>query len=407
MDQKWKTDKWYTSAWNFNEDIVSEYKFPKQIKIHDTTLRDGEQQTGVVFNYDDKIRIAEKLAEAGVHRIEVGMPAVSEQDERAIRDLAKRNLGSEIFAFSRCMVEDVKRAADCGVKGIVIEIPSSEHIIKHAYQWPLEKAIELSIKATTCAKENGLKTIFFTIDASRADINWLTKIIKGVATDGHMDGLTLVDTMGVLTPDAVKYFVTEIKKSFGNIPLEAHFHNDFNMAVINTITALSLGVEVAHTTVCGLGERSGGAALEDVVVALLTLYGVDTGVKLDKLYELSKLVVELSNHKLPVNKSMVGDFIYKIESGIPASWIGKCKGDLITEVFPIRWDLVGQGPPEIVLGKGSGEDSIKTWLDKVNVSVPEDRIKEITLAVKQKSIEKKGLLSKEDFLEILKEKGLK
>lgn len=405
MNTKWKTDKWFVSPWNYNEEIVSQYNFPEKIEIHDTTLRDGEQQTGIAFTYDDKVRIVEKLAEAGVQRIEVGMPAVSKQDEKAIRDLAKRDLGSEIYAFSRCMVDDVKRAVDCGVKGIVVEIPSSEHIIKYAYQWPMEKAIDLSIKATNYAKENGLKTIFFTIDASRADMNWLIKIIKKVAEEGHMDGFTLVDTMGVLTPDAVKYFVTKIKNNF-DIPLEAHFHNDFGMAVINTITALSLGVEVAHTTVCGIGERSGGAALEDVVVALKVLYGIDTGVKLDKMYDLAKLVVELSGHKLPVNKSIVGDYIYKLESGIPSAWIRKCKGDLVTEVFPIKWDLVGQAGPQIVLGKGSGDESIKEHLEALKINVPEDRINDITMAVKEKSLDKKGLVTTDEFKKILGDLGL-
>ena len=305
MTNKWKTDKWFVSPWNYNEEIISQYNFPEKIQIHDTTLRDGEQQVGTVFNYDDKIRIAEKLAELGVHRIEAGMPAVSPQDEKAIRDLAKRDLGNtEIYAFARCIVDDIKRAADCGVKGVVVEIPSSIHLIEHAYQWPLEKAVELSIKATNCAKENGLNTVFFTIDASRAEMGWLVKLIKQVSTEGHMDALALVDTMGVLTPDAVKYIVTEIKRNFKGVTLETHFHNDFSMAVINTITALSLGAEVAHTTLLGLGDRAGGAALEDVVVALLTMYGVDMGIKSEKLYEAAKLVEELSNHKLPMNKSI-------------------------------------------------------------------------------------------------------
>ncbi len=113
--------------------------FPKQIKFHDITLRDGEQQTGVIFTKDDKIRIAEGLAEAGVHRIEAGMPVVSPSDTAAIKEIVKRNLGPQIFAFSRCMVDDVKRAVDCGVTGIVMEVPSSAHIIKYAYKWPLRK----------------------------------------------------------------------------------------------------------------------------------------------------------------------------------------------------------------------------------------------------------------------------
>src|SRR5215510_1447148 len=133
--QPWKTDNWFVSQWNYANEVRKDFKFAKQIKIHDITLRDGEQQTGVILNKDDKIRIAEGLAEAGVHRIEAGMPVVSPSDQAAIKEIVKRNLGPQIFAFSRCMVDDVKRAVDCGVSGVVMEVPSSQHIIQYAYQW--------------------------------------------------------------------------------------------------------------------------------------------------------------------------------------------------------------------------------------------------------------------------------
>ena len=157
----WKTDNWFVSPWNYVDEVTKGFNPPKKVRIHDVTLRDGEQQAGIIYTKDDKVRIAEKLAEAGVHRIETGMPAVSPMDEAAIREIVKRNLGPEIFCFSRCIVDDVKRAADCGVSGVVIEIPVSAHMVDQAYRWPLEKAIDLSIKATAAAKEQGLYTVFF------------------------------------------------------------------------------------------------------------------------------------------------------------------------------------------------------------------------------------------------------
>ncbi len=169
--EPWKTDKWFVSPWNFAPEVRAELHFPKQVKFHDITLRDGEQQSGVIFTKDDKIRIAEGLAEAGVHRIEAGMPVVSPSDTAAIKEIVKRKLGPQIFAFSRCMVDDVKRAVDCGVSGIVMEVPSSTHIIEYAYKWPLEKAIDLSIESTAYAHSQGLEVVFFPIDFSRAEIN--------------------------------------------------------------------------------------------------------------------------------------------------------------------------------------------------------------------------------------------
>ena len=144
----WKSNDWFVSEWNYAAEVRKELKFAKQIKIHDVTLRDGEQQTGVIFSKDEKIRIAEALAEAGVHRIEAGMPIVSPSDNEAIKEIVKRNLGPQIFSFCRCMKEDVQRAIDTGVKGVVMEIPSSKHMVELAYRWPMEKAIETSIEAT-------------------------------------------------------------------------------------------------------------------------------------------------------------------------------------------------------------------------------------------------------------------
>ena len=122
-NQPWKTESWQTSPWNFADEVMAEINFPEKIRIHDVTLRDGEQQAGLAFDYDDKIRIAEALAEAGVHRIEAGMPVVSKDDARVVQDLAKRNFGPEIFSFARCMVDDVQRAVDAGVNGVIMEVP--------------------------------------------------------------------------------------------------------------------------------------------------------------------------------------------------------------------------------------------------------------------------------------------
>ena len=167
----------------------------------------------MIFTKDDKIRIAEALAEAGVHRIEAGMPVVSPSDTAAIKEIVKRNLGPQIFAFSRCMVDDVKRAVDCGVTGIVMEVPSSTHIIQYAYKWQLEKAIDLSIESTAYAHSQGLEVVFFPIDFSRAEMNWVLDLITRVANEGHMDALALVDTFGVLAPHAMQYLVREARSA--------------------------------------------------------------------------------------------------------------------------------------------------------------------------------------------------
>jgi isopropylmalate/homocitrate/citramalate synthase len=394
--EPWKTDKWFVSPWNFNDAVRAEFHFPKTVQIHDITLRDGEQQTGVIFTKDDKIRIAEGLAEAGVHRIEAGMPVVSPSDMAAIKEIVKRNLGPQVFAFSRCMVDDVKRAVDCGVSGVVMEVPSSQHIIQYAYQWPLERAIQLSIESTAYAHEQGLEVVFFPIDFTRADMDWVLDLILRVANEGHMDALALVDTFGVVSPHAMQYLVRQVKARV-NKRLEAHFHMDFGMGVANTIMAVAEGVEVIHSTVLGLGERAGNTPMEETALALLTMYGVDIGLKYDKLYGLARLVQELSGHAVPSNRPVVGEALYQIESGIIASWFQNCGKQQPTELFPYHWDLVGQPPATVVLGKGSGIDSIKAALRGIGLDFTEEEAMQVVGAVKQFSLDRKRLLTEAEF----------
>ncbi len=398
--QPWHTDDWFTSPWNYAPEVTANIHLPPKVRIHDITLRDGEQQAGVVFTKDDKIRIAEKLAELGVHRIEAGMPVVSPSDAAAIKEIVKRNLGPEIFAFSRCMVDDVKRAVDTGVKGVVMEVPSSQHIVQKAYRWELEKAIELSIQSTRYAHEQGLYVVFFPIDSSRAEIDWFLDLITRVATEGHMDALAVVDTFGVLSPHASPYLVQKIRSRIQQ-PLEAHFHMDYGMGVANTILGVASGIEVIHSTVLGIGERAGNTPMEETALALRTMYNVDMGLNLSVMTDLANLVRDLSGAFVPSNRPVIGDMLYNVESGIITSWVRNCGHPDMTEVFPFRWELVGQKPVEVVLGKGSGVDSVKFWLDKLNMDgASEEQVMDILVKVKALSLEHKRLLTQDEFVAI-------
>lgn len=402
MSEPWKTENWFVSPWNYSKEVTKDFHPPKEVKIHDITLRDGEQQAGIIFTKDDKVRIAEKLAEVGVHRIEAGMPAVSPMDEAAIKEIAKRNLGPEIFCFSRCMVDDVKRAVDCGVKGIVIEIPASAHLIKEAYKWPLEKAIDLSVKATAFGREQGLYIVFFTIDGTRTDMNWLLNLVDRVSTEGHMDAFTLVDTMGVLSPQGASYFAKKVKERVSK-PLEIHFHSDFGLGVANTIMAVLAGAEVIHSTVTGIGERAGNTPMEETVLALLTMYGIDVKIDYSKLNELSKLVQKLSGTQVPASRPFIGEGAYTIESGIPAGWYKDIYEKHPTTLFPIRPEFVGHKLPQVVLGKKSGLDSIGLWAERLNIELTEEESLPVLSQVKLKSYDLKRVLTEDEFREIVRD----
>jgi isopropylmalate/homocitrate/citramalate synthase len=397
--EPWHTDRWFTSPWNFLPEVRDHLSLPSSVQVHDVTLRDGEQQAGVVFTKDDKVRIAEALAEAGVHRIEAGLPAVSRADEAAVREIVELGLPSKIYAFSRCMVEDVKRAADCGVHGVVMEIPSSHHLIEQAYRWPVERAIDASIEATSLAHELGLQVSFFPIDATRAGMGDYLGLIERVAKEGHVDAVGLVDTFGVLSPHGVQMFVKYTEEALG-VPLETHFHMDFGMGVANTVLAVSEGVGVIQTTVTGIGERAGNTPMEETVLALLTMYGIDTGIRTERFFELSKMVMEMAGVSQPSNRPVVGERLYNVESGIITTWVRNV-GDDLTESFPYRPELVGQPAPRLVLGKGSGLDSVAAALDRHGMTATPDQLQEILDQVKDRSLSTKSLLDDDEFLEIV------
>ena len=395
----WHTGQWFTSAWNHDAE-VARYQFQPQVEIHDVTLRDGEQQAGVEFTAVDKMRIAEALADAGVHRIEAGMPAVSSEDEKAIRMIVEADLPSTIYAFSRCMVDDVKRAADCGVEGVVMEIPSSRHMIELGYRWTVERAIELSIAATRFAHEQGLKVSFFPIDATRASMEEYLGLVGRVAEEGYIDTLGLVDTFGVLTPHAVEKFV-EISRERLDVPLETHFHMDYGLGVANSVIAAAAGAKTIQTTVAGLGERAGNAPMEETVVALRTLYDHDTGVDLSKLTSLSRLVCGLAGVEQPSNRPITGERTFAVESGIIAGWVRNVRDVDITEAVPFDPRLVGQEPPRIVLGKGSGLVNITEHLERIGRDATEDQKLELLAEVKAASMAKHDLLDPEEFEDIV------
>lgn len=217
-----------------------------------------------------------------------------------------------------------------------------------------------------------------------------------------MDAFTLVDTFGVLSPQGASYFTKRVKERI-NKPLEIHFHADFGLAVANTIMAVLAGAEVIHSTVTGIGERAGNASMEETVLALLTLYGIDTGIRYNKLNELSKLVQELSGTLVPANKPFIGDMAYDIESGIVTSFYRNTFAKYPTEVFPVHPDFVGHRAPQILMGKKSGVDNIAVWSEKLGISLNEDEAKAVLTEVKQQSHDLKRVLNEAEFKKIVEE----
>ena len=395
-------NKWWVSPSNYDEEVVAKFNFPKKIEFLDTTLRDGEQQPGIIFTKDEKVAIAKKLAEAGVQRIEAGAPAVLKEDAEAIREIA--DLGFEnttIYAFVRSMVKDMELARKCGVQGVLTEIPGSEHLLKVGKRWTIKQAIDAAIEGTLAAHELGMQVSFFPADSSRADMSFLIDAVSAIAEKGHMDSLVLVDTFGVFSPEGAAQRVRQLKKCFPDTPLEVHFHDDFGLGVATTIAGLGAGAEVCHVTVNGIGERAGGGQLEAIATALEALYGQKTGLDMTKFKSLSEFVAKAAQMPVPPTKPIVGDDIFQWETGLPSSlWVNVKDIDPLI-MLPYHWDMTGHTEPRLLLSKKSGKDNVKTWLEKCHLSVPDDRLGELLNLVKYKSLHEHRRLTEVEFRELV------
>lgn len=402
MRQPWHTDRYYVSLYNYLDEVRRNLRFPEKVVFHDVTLRDGEQQAGLVFKKDERIKIARALDETGVDRIEAGMPSVSSDDMIAMKEICKLGLQAKIFAFARCMKADVDSALKVDADGVVMEIPSSDHLLKHAYGWDEKKAIDLSVEATNYAHEHGLHVAFFTIDSTRVDFDIFLKLVGTVANDGHMDSLVVADTFGVMHPQAFSYFISRVREMTDK-PIEIHAHNDFGLAVANTIAGIAAGAEIAHVTVNGIGERSGNAALEELAAALTMLYGVETGIQFERLVGLSRMVQQMSGIRMPPQKPIVGDGLFTTESGIIAGWWSRLEElNMPLEMFPFTPDALRHEPVTVVLGKKSGKDSLVYKAKKLGLSIDPEKADLILMKVKEEAINKKRALSQDEFVDILK-----
>ena len=388
-------DQWYVSPYNLVPDVRNTFQLPPRVQIHDATLRDGEQTPGVVFSVADKVAIAEKLAEVGVERIEAGMPAVSNDDFEAIKQITKLGLKSKIYTFARAINADIDKTVECGAHGVILEVPIGYPKLQWQFKWTWEDVLRKSVDVINYAKARNLEVVYFPYDTTRAREEDLTNLLTRIVQDARPDSVGIVDTMGCVLPEAMKYMVRLVKR-LTNLPVEAHTHNDFGMAVATELAAVEAGAEVVHSCANGLGERTGNAALEELMVALHVLYGYDTQYKLDKIPELGDLVRRLSGLPIAVNKPVLGARNFTRESGIGVDLVVKKP----LAMFGTHPALTGRSG-DVVLGKKSGKASITYTLEQMGITADDEAVGEMLRVVKERSIAKRGLITDEEFRDIV------
>ncbi len=283
------------------------------IEICDVTMRDGEQMPGVVFSPDEKLDIALRLDEIGIDVIEAGFPVVSTAEMMAVREVCNLGLNAKISALSRSVKRDVDAALDCGVDMVSVFIATSELHLKHKLRMSCPEAIKCALDTVEYAKDHGLIVRFSAEDATRTDFETLKKLYKK-AEEYHADYVSVADTVGIMNPRTMYYFVSEIKKVV-TIPICMHCHDDMGLALANTLSGAEAGAYQLHTTVNGIGERAGNTPLEELLVSLRLQYNIDQYV-LSKLKDVSRLIESYSGVSVPKNKAIVGANAFAHESGI-------------------------------------------------------------------------------------------
>ncbi len=393
-ERPWVGDKWWVSHMNFADEVKAQFKIPERVEIYDVTLRDGEQTPGVVFRKEEKLEIAKLLDEIGVQRIEAGMPVVSKEDADAVKSIAHAGLRAKVFGFCRMIREDVEAALKSDVQGVVIEGPVGIPKLKQ-FDWSQEEVIRRATDTIDFAKAHGLQTAFFSVDTTRADIEFVRRLLSHLAAKTKVDSFVIVDTFGCALPETVTYLVKQVKQAVKQ-PLEIHCHNDFGLGTACTLAAIAAGAEVAHTSVNGIGERTGNVSFEEVVMGLRFLYGVKLDMKFDRLVELSKLVESYSRVRVPFNRPFVGERSFTREAGISvAGWL---KYNLGSE--PILPELVGN-KHGVLIGKKSGRHAIEWKLQELGLQVPQEKIPQILDAVKNEGVKAKANIDDDAFKEIV------
>jgi isopropylmalate/homocitrate/citramalate synthase len=366
------------------------------VRFYDTTLRDGEQTVGVALDPHQKLEIAKLLDSLGVSRIEAGFPRVSADDAEAFGLVCKAGLRAEIWGFARAVQADLDEVIRLGAHATVIEIPASE-IKLRAYDITAEKSIQRAVEAVKHAKAHGLKVAFFPVDGTRAELKHLEALYRA-AFEAGADEAVVVDTIGACGPEAVEYLVGEVRNWLGNsVPLHFHGHNDFGLATACAVAAVRAGATWIQGTINGMGERAGNADIGEVAMALECIYGVRTELNLDKIREVSNYVRKASGYEMEPWKPVVGENLFMRESGAVASQF-----HLPEAIEPFSADMV-RARREIVLGKKSGLDSIVIKSRDLGLDVPEPQRAAVLAAVKRKGMEKRGLLTDEEFRAIVEQ----
>jgi isopropylmalate/homocitrate/citramalate synthase len=364
------------------------FRLGGRVGLYDTTLRDGEQTVGVVLAPEEKLEIARLLDGLGIERIEAGFPRVSDDDRRAVELIAGAGLNAEIWGFSRAVPADLEVLVEVGVSHSVIESPISDLKLE-AIGVPREKMLDRIASAMRFAADHGIHAAFFGVDSTRAEPDFYRQVYETAVEAGAKE-VAVVDTLGIASPEAVAELVGSTRE-YVDVPVHFHGHNDFGVATASAVAAVRAGATWIHGTINGMGERAGNADLGEIALALRALYGVETGLRFDRIREASARIQQLSGYGLAPWKPLTGETLFRRESGAVASQFHDPPS-----IEPYSSELVG-AERAIVLGKKSGLDSIRIKVEELGLDVPEEQWPDLLARVKELGTSKGRLVSDDEL----------
>lgn len=371
-DEGWRISPFWNAA--------DEGDIRSDVQLVDCSLRDGEQQAGIVLTRDDKVEIARALIGAGIKEIEAGTPAVSGEDRAAVEEIVGLDASVKVSALARARDDEIAEVASTGAWAVRLSLPISDIQRSAKIRLSDDEYLELALRSVNVAADLGLAVIFSPFDTTRCDLTFLSRVLGALDDSRAVDRVRLVDTSGCATQGLMRYLVG-IMRDACDLPIEVHCHDDFGMAVANTLAGALAGAEYLSVTVNGIGERAGNAALEEVAVALRVLYGVDTGIDTTALRSLSQLVAERSAVAMHRHKAVVGDGAFAHESGMVVAGV---LADPFT-AEPYAPELVGNRR-RIVMGKKSGLASVLARATTDGVELSDEEAREVLDRVKSTSI---------------------
>lgn len=319
----------------------------------DTTLRDGEQTPGVAFSVDDKVTIAGALTDIGIPEIEVGTPAMGGQETLAIQEVVRLQLPCRLTAWCRAREDDIQAAAACAVDAVHISFPTSDILLQTIGKdrgWVINSMEQL----VSVARQHFDFVSIGAQDASRTKLAFLAQVAQ-VARDAGADRLRVADTVGIWTPFQTCDTLRRLRESVTRIELGFHGHNDLGLATANSLAAATGGAESVDVTVCGLGERAGNAALEQLVMAWRLGDHIECGIHTDLLGPLCQLVASRSNLAIPAHQPIVGERVFTHESGIHVHAMQQDR----RSYEPFAASDVGAANTRFVIGKHSGKSAMQ------------------------------------------------